>query len=130
MVSSILPKNECWDNFRYIKLSQCSFFGRIEDTINCFRDLLTFSESAGVEGGRNPFGRLLGIWLGVCWGLCGCFGSAAGIMAEGGGKFGSFLGNLRIHYWAHFGVHFRVRWIGSRGVNKGGVLPPPDFVRI
>ena len=35
MVSSILPKNERWDNFQYIKLSQRSFFGRIEDTINC-----------------------------------------------------------------------------------------------
>ena len=43
MVSSTLPKNERWDNFRYIKLSQRSFFGKIEDTINCFRDLLTFS---------------------------------------------------------------------------------------
>ena len=42
MVSSILPKNERWDNFQYIKLSQHSFLGRIEDTINCFRDLLTF----------------------------------------------------------------------------------------
>ena len=29
MVSSILPKNECWDNFQYIKLSQRTFFGRI-----------------------------------------------------------------------------------------------------
>ena len=27
----------------YWKLSQHLFFGRIEDTINCFRDLLTFS---------------------------------------------------------------------------------------
>ena len=43
MVSSILPKNEHWDNFMNWKLSQCSFFGRIEDTINCFRDLLTFN---------------------------------------------------------------------------------------
>ena len=40
MVSSILPMNE---RFQYIKLSQRSFFGRIEDTIICFRDLLTFS---------------------------------------------------------------------------------------
>ena len=46
MVSSILPKNERWDNFQYIKLSQRSFFGRIEDTINCFRDLLTFTSSS------------------------------------------------------------------------------------
>ena len=43
MVSSILPQNERWDNFHYIKLSQRSFFGRIEDIMNCFRDLLTFS---------------------------------------------------------------------------------------
>ena len=42
MVSSILPQNELWDNFQYIKSSQCSFFGRIEDTINCFQCLLTF----------------------------------------------------------------------------------------
>ena len=44
MMSSILSKNECWDNFSYIKLSQRSFFGRIEDTINCFQDLLTFKQ--------------------------------------------------------------------------------------
>ena len=44
MVSPILPKNKCWDNFQYIKLSQRSFFGRIGDTINCFGDLLTFSK--------------------------------------------------------------------------------------
>ena len=25
MVSSVLPKNELWDNFQYIKLSKCSF---------------------------------------------------------------------------------------------------------
>ena len=31
------------NHFQYIKLSQRSFFGRIEDTINCFRDLLTFT---------------------------------------------------------------------------------------
>ena len=43
MVSSILPKNERWDNFHYIKLSQRSFFGRIDDTINCFQDLLIFN---------------------------------------------------------------------------------------
>ena len=42
IVSSILLKNARWDNFQYTKLSQRSFFGRIEDTINCFRDLLTF----------------------------------------------------------------------------------------
>ena len=42
MVSSIVPKNERWDNFMYWKLSQRSFFGRIEDTIICFRDCLTF----------------------------------------------------------------------------------------
>ena len=46
MVSSILPKNERWDNFQYIKLPQRSFFGRIEDTINCFPDLLTFRNSS------------------------------------------------------------------------------------
>ena len=33
MVPSILPKNERWDNFQYIKVYQRSFFGRIEDTI-------------------------------------------------------------------------------------------------
>ena len=43
MVSSILPKHERWDNFQYIKSSQRSGFGRIKDTIICFRDCLTFS---------------------------------------------------------------------------------------
>ena len=43
MVSSILSKNKHWDDFQYIKLSHCLFLGRIEDTINCFRDLLTFT---------------------------------------------------------------------------------------
>ena len=28
MASWILPKNERWGNFQYIKLPQCSFFGR------------------------------------------------------------------------------------------------------
>ena len=45
MVFSILPKNERWDNFHYIKLSQRLVFGRIKDTINCFRDLLTFTNN-------------------------------------------------------------------------------------
>ena len=49
MVSSILPKNERWDNFMYCKLSQRSFFGRIEDTINFFRDLLTFKANSFFE---------------------------------------------------------------------------------
>ena len=35
MLSSILPKT----NFPYIELSRRSFFGRIEDTINCFEPL-------------------------------------------------------------------------------------------
>ena len=47
MVSLILPKNEK----KLIILSKedaqdsefRSFFGRIEETINCFRDLLTFN---------------------------------------------------------------------------------------
>ena len=42
MVSSILPKTKRWDNFQYIELSQRSFFGRIQDAIICFWDLLTF----------------------------------------------------------------------------------------
>ena len=44
LVSSILPRNTCWDNFQCIKLSQRSFFVRIEDTIICFRNCLTFSD--------------------------------------------------------------------------------------
>ena len=44
MVSSILPKNKRWDNFHYIKLSQRSFFGRIEDIVIFFRDLLTYKD--------------------------------------------------------------------------------------
>jgi hypothetical protein len=43
MVSSIFQKNEHWDNFQYIKISQRLFFGKFKDTINCFWDLLTFS---------------------------------------------------------------------------------------
>ena len=42
MASWILPKNERWGNFQYIKLPQHSFFGRIQDNI-FFRDFLTFS---------------------------------------------------------------------------------------
>ena len=64
MVSSILPNNECWDNFQYIKLSQRSFFGRIEDTINCFRDLLTFKL---VEWGMAPFFATVPIFH---WWMC------------------------------------------------------------
>ena len=45
MVSSILPKNERWDKFQYMKSSQYSLFGRIEDTKNCFQYLLTFSSA-------------------------------------------------------------------------------------
>ena len=48
MVSSILPKNERWDNFQYIKFSQRSFFGRIEDTTICFRDCLTFKKTQAI----------------------------------------------------------------------------------
>jgi hypothetical protein len=43
MLSSILPKNERWGNFQYIKLPQRSFFGRIQDAIIWIRDLLTFT---------------------------------------------------------------------------------------
>ena len=53
MVSSILPKNERWVNFHYIKLSQCLFFGRIVDTLNCFRDLLTFSLASEFLSHKN-----------------------------------------------------------------------------
>ena len=43
MASWILPKNERWGNFQYIKLPQRSFFGRIQDNIFFFRDFLTFT---------------------------------------------------------------------------------------
>ena len=43
MLSWILPKNERWGNFISWKLPQRSFFGRIQDAIICFWDLLTFS---------------------------------------------------------------------------------------
>ena len=33
MASWILPKNERWGNFQYIKLPHRSFFGRIQDNI-------------------------------------------------------------------------------------------------
>jgi hypothetical protein len=53
MVFSILPKNKKKTHYpeplflfhRYTQGSEfCSFFGRIEKTINCFQDLLTFSK--------------------------------------------------------------------------------------
>ena len=52
MVSSILPKNERWGNFQYIKLPQRSFFGRIQGIIICLRDLLTFSRYEDIRFGR------------------------------------------------------------------------------
>ena len=39
MASWILPKNECWGNFQYTKLPQCSFFGRIQDNIYIFFEI-------------------------------------------------------------------------------------------
>ena len=39
----------------YTKLSQPSSFGRIEDTINCFRDLLTFITTLHTRGGRPKY---------------------------------------------------------------------------
>ena len=53
MVSSILPKNERWDNFMYWKLSQHSLFGRIQDATIYFPDLETFSHTKQVH---NNFG--------------------------------------------------------------------------
>ena len=44
MASWILPKNERWGNFQYIKLPQRSFFGGIKDNIFFFRDFLTFNK--------------------------------------------------------------------------------------
>ena len=45
IVSTILSNNEPWGNFQYIELFQRWFFGRIEDTINCFR--VTSSDGHG-----------------------------------------------------------------------------------
>ena len=45
MLSWILPKNERWGNFMYWKITQRLFFGRIQDAIVCFWDLLTFSRA-------------------------------------------------------------------------------------
>ena len=51
LVFSILPKNKqnslCTEDAQDIEF--CSFFGRIEDTKNCFRDLLTFNKSIKVK---------------------------------------------------------------------------------
>ena len=44
-LSWIIPKNERWGNFMYWKLPQRLFFGRIQDAIICFWDLLTFKET-------------------------------------------------------------------------------------
>ena len=43
LLSWILLKNEHWGNFIYWKLPQRSFFGRIQDALICFWDLLTFT---------------------------------------------------------------------------------------
>ena len=44
-----------WSHFMYWKLSQRSFFGRIEDTINCFRDLLKWQwfKNSSSKVGKN-----------------------------------------------------------------------------
>ena len=53
MVSSILPKNEK-NRPNSTTIPQvdffCSFFGRNEGTLNCFRDLLTFKARTNQEG--------------------------------------------------------------------------------
>ena len=41
MASWILPKNERWGNFQYIKLPQRSFFGRIQDNIYFFFEIFS-----------------------------------------------------------------------------------------
>ena len=46
MMFLIIPKNERWGIFQYMKLPQHLFFGRIQDAIICFQDLLTFSVSS------------------------------------------------------------------------------------
>ena len=57
-----LPKNERLDNFHYINLSQPSVVWRIEDTINCFRDLLTFiQDKSKVDISKKNY-RLLRIY--------------------------------------------------------------------
>ena len=68
-ISSMLPQNERRDNFQHIKLSQRSgFFLRIEDTIICFRDCLTFTRITYCEIksnplAQNPFLKGLHTWL-------------------------------------------------------------------
>ena len=49
MVSSILSKNQCWDNFHSIKSSQRLFFGRIEDIINYFKIYWPLSQLTSVS---------------------------------------------------------------------------------
>ena len=45
MATWIRSKNERWGIFQYIKLPRRSFFGRIQDAIICFWDLLTISKT-------------------------------------------------------------------------------------
>jgi hypothetical protein len=68
MVSSILPKNERKNDkiqpITYLILSTvvdffCSFFGRNEDTIICFRDLLTFIHKAFINCWKWSYGYYL-----------------------------------------------------------------------
>jgi hypothetical protein len=96
MVSSTLPKNERWDNFRYIKLSQRSFFGKIEDTINCFQDLLTFRKIVGKV--RKIAGKVLFCWKGF---------RNAGKILEMQERFCKLLGNI-LEFWVWFYLRKKV----------------------
>ena len=60
MLSLILPKNERRGIFMYWKVPQRSFFGRIQDAIIRFRNLLTFKGQLISEEYRSflPFNFL------------------------------------------------------------------------
>ena len=64
MVSSILPKHKHWGNSMYWKLFEHLFFGRIEYTIICFWDCLTFTRVTYCAIKWNSFLKgLPGFWL-------------------------------------------------------------------
>ena len=60
MVSWIIPKNERWGNFQYIKLLQRSFFGRIQDNI-------FFSRFSDLYYGSNKSETVKSHLCAVCW---------------------------------------------------------------
>ena len=71
MVFSILPKNErnslSWASFLLRIVIFAHFFWRIQETINCFRDLLTFSTSSQSHRADCDSKNNIRTQFEVCW---------------------------------------------------------------